>query len=172
LLGLRQFFNGFRFSHLRVHVSLLSTPQETLMAQAQLGDTVQVHYTGRLPDGTIFDSSQQREPLEFTLGQGQLIPGFEQVVLGMALGESKTETIPSTQAYGPHRPELLIDVEQEQFSQDIQPYVGQELQMSRPNGSAVPVVVTAVTAAQVTLDANHPLAGKDLIFDITLVAIS
>ena len=142
------------------------------MAQAQLGDTVQVHYTGRLPDGTVFDSSQQREPLEFTLGEGQLIPGFEQVVLGMTPGESKTETIPSAQAYGAHQPELLLDVERAQFPQDIQPHVGQELQMSRPDGSAVPVVVTAVTASQVTLDANHPLAGKDLIFDITLVAIS
>jgi FKBP-type peptidyl-prolyl cis-trans isomerase 2 len=142
------------------------------MAQAQLGDTVQVHYTGRLTDGTVFDSSQQREPLEFTLGQGQLIPGFEQVVLGMAPGESRTATIPSAQAYGAHRPELFLDVERTQFPQDIQPHVGQELQMSRPDGSAVAVVVTAVTASQVTLDANHPLAGKDLVFDITLVAIN
>jgi peptidylprolyl isomerase len=142
------------------------------MAQAQLGDTVQVHYTGRLTDGTVFDSSQQREPLEFTLGQGQLIPGFEQVVLGMTPGESKTGTISSAQAYGAHQSELLLNVERAQFPQDIQPHVGQELQMSRPDGSAVPVVVTAVTASQVTLDANHPLAGKDLIFDITLVAIN
>jgi len=141
------------------------------MAQAQVGDTVQVHYTGRLADGTIFDSSIQREPLEFTLGEGGMIAGFEHAVVGMSPGESKTETIPSEQAYGPHRAELLIEMDRQHLPPDLQPHVGQHLQMTRPNGVAVPVVITAVTISQVTLDANHPLAGQDLIFDITLVAI-
>jgi peptidylprolyl isomerase len=141
------------------------------MAQVQLGDTVRVHYTGRLVDGTTFDSSMQREPMEFTLGQGDLIPGFEQAVLGMTPGDSKTETIACDQAYGPHRSELLIEVERQHLPADLQPHVGQQLQMTRPNGAVVPVVVTAVTGSQVTLDANHPLAGKDLIFEITLVDI-
>jgi peptidylprolyl isomerase len=141
------------------------------MAQAQLGDTVQVHYTGRLTDGTTFDSSAQRDPLEFTLGQGELIPGFEQAVLGMQPEDSKTVAIPSEQAYGPHRAELLISVERQEFPTEIQPHVGQRLQMTQNDGSPVPVVVTAVTEANITLDANHPLAGQELIFDITLVAI-
>ena len=141
------------------------------MVQAQVGDTVRVHYTGRLADGTIFDSSMQREPLEFTLGAGGLLSGFEHAVIGMCPGENKTETIPSDQAYGPHRSELLIEVDRQHLPPDLQPHVGQRLQMTRPNGVAVPVVVTAVNISQVTLDANHPLAGQDLIFDITLVAI-
>jgi peptidylprolyl isomerase len=141
------------------------------MAQAQLGDTVQVHYTGRLVDGTTFDSSAQGDPLEFTLGQGSLIPGFEQAVLGMQPEDSKTVAIPSEQAYGPHRAELLISVERQEFPTDIQPHIGQRLQMTQNDGTPVPVVVTAVTEADVTLDANHPLAGQELIFDITLVAI-
>lgn len=141
------------------------------MAQAQLGDTVQVHYTGKLPDGTSFDSSLQRDPLQFTLGQGEIIPGFEQAVVGMAPGESKTETVPSDQAYGPHRPEMVVAVDREQLPSDLQPTVGQQLQMRKQDGTAVPVVVSDISDSQVTLDANHPLAGQDLIFDITLVAI-
>jgi peptidylprolyl isomerase len=137
------------------------------MTQAQLGDTVQVHYTGRLRDGTTFDSSTQRDPLEFTLGQGELIPGFEQAVLGMQPEDSKTVSIPSEQAYGPHRVELLISVNRQEFPTELQPHVGQRLQMTQND----PVMVTAVTEVEVTLDANHPLAGQELIFDITLVAI-
>jgi FKBP-type peptidyl-prolyl cis-trans isomerase 2 len=141
------------------------------MAQAQLGDTVQVHYTGKLTNGTTFDSSQNRDPLEFTLGEGEIIPGFEQAIMGMQPGESKTETIAADQAYGPHRSELLITVERQEFPEDLEPHVGQRLQMTQTNGDAVPVVVTGVSTSQVTLDANHPLAGQELVFDITLVAI-
>ena len=141
------------------------------MAQAQHGDTVRVHYTGRLEDGTMFDSSQQRDPLEFTLGQGQLIPGFEKAVVGMQPGESKTETIVAAHAYGPHKPEMLIEIARQQLPDEINPHVGQRLQMKGKNGDAVPVVVTDVMDTHITLDANHPLAGKDLTFDITLVAI-
>ena len=141
------------------------------MPQAQHGDLVKVHYTGRLADGTTFDTSLQREPLEFTVGEGDLIPGFEQAVLGMAPGESRTTTIPSDQAYGPHHPERVMDVERHHLPPDLQPALGQRLHMTRQDGSTLTVVVTAVTEAQVTLDANHPLAGQDLIFDITLVEI-
>lgn len=141
------------------------------MPQAQQGDQVKVHYTGRLADGTTFDTSQQREPLEFTLGEGDLIPGFELAVIGMAPGESRTTTIPSDQAYGPHHAERVMDVERHHLPPDLQPSIGQRLHMTRQDGSTLTVVVTAVTAVQVTLDANHPLAGQDLIFDITLVEI-
>jgi peptidylprolyl isomerase len=141
------------------------------MKQAQHGDTVRVHYTGKLDDGTAFDSSAQREPLEFTLGQGQIIPGFENAVVGMQPGESKTETIPSEEAYGPHRDEMVIEVDRQQLPADLEPKIGQRLQVTQPDGNAVPVVVTEVNPSQVILDANHPLAGKDLTFDITLVEI-
>ena len=141
------------------------------MAEAQAGDLVRVHYTGRLADGTIFDTSMEREPLEFTLGEGELIPGFEQAVLGMTTGESKTATILADQAYGPHRAERVIDVERHHLPSDLQPELGQRLQMTRPDGTTINVVVTTITETQVTLDANHPLAGHDLIFDLTLVEI-
>jgi peptidylprolyl isomerase len=141
------------------------------MTQAQLGDTVQVHYTGKLPDGTPFDSSLQRDPLQFTLGQGEIIPGFERAVVGMAPGESKTETISSDQAYGPHRSEMIVEVGREQLPENLQPSVGQQLQMRKQDGTTMPVVVSDISDSHVTLDANHPLAGQDLTFDITLVAI-
>jgi peptidylprolyl isomerase len=141
------------------------------MAQAQAGDLVKVHYTGRLADGTIFDTSMEREPLEFTLGGGELIPGFEQAVLGMTAGESKTATILADQAYGPHRTERVIDVERHDLPPDLHPELGQRLQMTRQDGTTINVVVTTITETQVTLDANHPLAGQDLIFDIMLVEI-
>jgi FKBP-type peptidyl-prolyl cis-trans isomerase 2 len=108
------------------------------MAQAQVGNLVKVHYTGRLADGTIFDTSMEREPLEFTLGEGELIPGFEQAVLGMATGESKTETILADQAYGPHHTERVIDVERHHLPPDLQPELGQQLQMTRPDGTTIP----------------------------------
>jgi peptidylprolyl isomerase len=141
------------------------------MTQVQLGDTVQVHYTGKLADGTIFDSSQQHEPLQLTLGQSDVIPGFEQAILGMNLGDSKTETIPSDQAYGAHQTEWVIQVDRQQLPPDLQPQIGQRLQMRQPNGTAIGLTVTGVTESHVTVDANHPLAGQDLTFDITLVAI-
>ncbi|HEY9728804.1 MAG TPA: peptidylprolyl isomerase [Chroococcales cyanobacterium] len=141
------------------------------MVQAKPGDTVKIHYTGKLDDGTVFDSSADREPLEFTLSGGQVIPGFEQAVVGMAPGESKTEKIPMEQAYGPYRQEMVIQVNREQLPPDLDPEVGLQLQIQQPNGQAIPVLVTEVTNAKVTLDANHPLAGEDLTFDIELVEI-
>ncbi len=142
------------------------------MVQAKPGDTVKIHYTGRLEDGTVFDSSSDRDPLEFTINQGQVIPGFEQAVLGMTPGESKTEKIPMDQAYGPHREEMVLEVSREQIPPDLNPEVGQQLQIQQANGQSVPVFVTDVTDAQITLDANHPLAGEDLTFDIELVEIT
>ncbi|MGE3540286.1 MAG: peptidylprolyl isomerase [Candidatus Tectimicrobiota bacterium] len=141
------------------------------MAQARSGDQVTVHYTGRLTDGTEFDSSTNREPLAFRLGSGQLIPGFEEAVLGMTPGESKTTTIPADQAYGPRQQERMMTVERHHLPPDLQPEVGQHLHMTRQDGSEVTVVVAAVSETEVMLDANHPLAGHDLIFEITLVEI-
>ncbi len=142
------------------------------MTQAKAGDNVKVHYTGKLDDGTVFDSSAEREPLEFSLGSGNVIPGFEEAIVGMAPGESKTATIPPEQAYGPRRDELAIAVEKEQIPTDLAVEVGQQLQISQNNGQVIPVIVTDVSDSQVTLDANHPLAGQQLTFDIELVEVS
>jgi peptidylprolyl isomerase len=142
------------------------------MVQAKPGDTVKIHYTGRLDDGTVFDSSANREPLEFTINSGQVIPGFDQAVVGMSIGDSKTETIPMDQAYGPHREEMVLEVSREQLPPELNPEVGQQLQIQQPNGQSVPVFIADVTDATVILDANHPLAGEDLIFDIQLVEIA
>lgn len=141
------------------------------MVQAKSGDTVKIHYTGKLDDGTVFDSSINRDPLEFTLDQGQVIPGFEQAVVGMSPGESKTQKIPVDQAYGPYREDMVIQVSKEMLPPDLQPEVGQQLQVQQPTGQAIPVIVTDVSNGQVTLDANHPLAGENLTFDIQLVEI-
>ncbi|HEY9665962.1 MAG TPA: peptidylprolyl isomerase [Coleofasciculaceae cyanobacterium] len=141
------------------------------MTQAKPGDTVKIHYTGKLDDGTVFDSSANREPLEFTLNAGQVIPGFDQAVLGMSPGESKTETIPMDQAYGPHRPEMVLQVDRQQMPPNLEPEVGQQLQVQSPQGQAIPVMITEVTDSKITLDANHPLAGEDLTFEIELVEI-
>ncbi len=141
------------------------------MAEARTSDTVRVHYTGRLEDGTVFDSSLQREPLEFTLGEGQVIPGFETGVMGMAPGESKTIEIDAENAYGPYRDDMLLAVDRGQFPENIEPAVGQRLQIRQPDGETMLVTVSEVGDSQVTLDANHPLAGKSLIFDVQLVEI-
>jgi peptidylprolyl isomerase len=140
--------------------------------QAQEGDRVRVHYTGRLDDGTIFDSSKNREPLEFVIGEGEIIPAFEEAVVGMHEGEKKTILIPSDQAYGPRREELLLRVAHEQFPPDLKPYVGQQLEMIQSDGQSLIVVVVEVDDEGVTLDANHPLAGKDLTFEIELVEVA
>ncbi|MBK4729534.1 peptidylprolyl isomerase [Oxynema sp. CENA135] len=140
------------------------------MAAAKTGDTVKVHYTGKLEDGTVFDSSVEREPLQFTLGEGQVIPGFEKAALGMNPGDSKTETIPPEDAYGEHREEMVVQVERQQIPDNFAK-VGQRLQIQQPTGQKIPVVVTEVADATVTLDANHPLAGKSLTFDIEMVEI-
>jgi peptidylprolyl isomerase len=141
------------------------------MAQAKNGDTVKVHYTGKLEDGTVFDTSIERDPLQFTIGEGRVIPGFEQTVVGMNPGESKTTKIPADKAYGPHRKEMVLVVDRNQFPVDLKPKVGQQLQSRQADGGAMRVTVTDVSESSVTLDANHPLAGKDLTFDVRLVEI-
>ncbi len=141
------------------------------MAQSKNGDTVKVHYTGKLEDGTVFDSSVKRDPLQFTLGEGLLIPGFEQAVLGMSPGESKTVEVSADQAYGPHREEMVMDVDRQEFPSHFQPEVGQQLQIPQSDGRMIRLTVTDVSEQMVTLDANHPLAGRDLTFDIQLLEI-
>jgi peptidylprolyl isomerase len=141
------------------------------MAGAKSGDTVKVHYTGKLDDGTVFDSSLERDPLEFTIGEGAVIPGFESAVIGMAEGESKTETITAEDAYGPHNPEMVQEVERSMIPPDIDVKVGQHLQITRPGVAPLVLTVVEISGEIVTLDANHPLAGQDLTFDIELVEI-
>ena len=143
------------------------------MSQAQVGDTVRVHYTGKLADGTVFDSSVNREPLEFTLGEQQVIPGFEKAIVGMNQGETRTSVIRAEEAYGPYRDERVLTVDRDQFPEHIQPQVGLRLQVSQ--GEQQPptaVTITDVSEEHVVLDANHPLAGQDLTFEIELVSIA
>lgn len=142
------------------------------MTQAKLGDKVLVHYTGKLQDGTVFDSSTDRQPLEFALGGGQIIPGFEQAVIGMSPGESKTEVIPSAQAYGDRRPEMVLEIDRQQLPSDLEIQEGQQLQLQDPSGQVIAVTVADIQNSKVTLDANHPLAGEDLIFEIELVELA
>ncbi len=142
------------------------------MAKADRGDTVKIHYTGTLTDGTVFDSSDGREPLEFKVGSGHVIPGFDEAVCGMALGEKKNVHIPAAKAYGPRNEALVMSVPKAHVPPDLNPEVDQRLQMGGADGQIVYVTVTAVTAENITLDANPPLAGCDLIFDIELVAIT
>ncbi len=140
-------------------------------AQAKNGDTVQVNYTGKLAEGTVFDTSIGREPLEFTLGAGQVIPGFEKAVLGMKVGEKKTVTIPADEAYGPRRDEQIVELPREKLPSDLTPEVGQQLVTRQSDGTEIVVTITSVSDDAVTIDANHPLAGKDLTFEIELVKI-
>ena len=142
------------------------------MTQAKNGDTVSIHYTGKLSDGTIFDSSEGRDPFSFTLGSGQVIVGFEEATLGMAEGESKTVTIPEEKAYGPYDPEKVIPLPADQFTLDAEPEIGMQLQLQSQDGQQIVVRVTQITDDHVMLDANPPLAGKELTFDIELVTIT
>ena len=141
------------------------------MSKAKDGDTVKVHYTGKQEDGTIFDSSKDREPLELTLGAGNVIPGFEKGVIGMERGVSKTITVPPEEAYGPVQEGLIAKVKKENFPENITPVIGEQLQLRQGDGNNVNVIITEIEEDTVTLDANHPLSGKTLIFDIELVEI-
>ncbi|MFQ5602736.1 MAG: peptidylprolyl isomerase [bacterium] len=141
------------------------------MSKATQGDTVVVHYTGKLEDGSIFDSSIEREPLQFTIGDGQLIPGFEQGIIGMAPGESKSITIPPESAYGEHNAELVWEIDKKELPDGLNAEIGQKLQSVQNDGKKIIMTVMGVSDSSVTLDANHPLAGKELIFDIQLMEI-
>lgn len=142
------------------------------MSQVKKNDKVKVHYTGRLTSGEQFDSSAGREPLEFTVGAGQMIKGFDEAVEGMALNEKKTVTLAPENAYGPVYDQLINKVERKQLPSDMNPEIGQNLVASSPDGQQTRVVVTAVEEDTITIDANHPLAGKELVFDIELVEIA
>ena len=141
------------------------------MSKAQPGNTVSVHYTGKLSDDTVFDSSRDREPLSFEIGAGNVIPGFEQGVVGMEPGDTKIITIDSDKAYGPYREDQVIEIERSRLPDDIEPEVGQQLQVQQANGETAIVVIKDVSDGSVSLDANHPLAGEDLTFEIELVAV-
>jgi peptidylprolyl isomerase len=141
------------------------------MAQVKEGDTVTVHYTGSLDDGTEFDSSRDKEPLRFTIGSGQIISGFEEALIGMAVGESKKVKIPAESAYGLPRQDMIATIEKKELPSHVSPQLGQRMEITQPDGQAFAVTIVAMTETSVTLDANHPLAGKDLNFDITLVEV-
>lgn len=141
------------------------------MAEIKDGDTVRIHYTGTLTDGTTFDSSDGRDPLEFVVGAGHIIKGLDVALPGMSAGEKKTVNIKCVDAYGPINPEMHQAVPREALPDDIQLEVGMQLQMQTPEGQAMPVMVTALDDEQVTLDANHPLAGRDLVFDFEVVSV-
>ena len=141
------------------------------MTQAKSGDTVRIHYTGTLDDGTQFDSSDGRDPLEFTLGGGRVIPGFDSAVDGMAVGDSKSVTIPPDEAYGTRHEQLVQQVPKSTLPEDMEPAVGIQLQSQGPEGQVMNLVVTEVEDDSITVDANHPLAGQALTFAIELVEI-
>lgn len=142
------------------------------MQQVKSGDTVKVHYTGSLQDGSVFDSSQGRDPLEFKIGSGQVIAGFDDAVTGMAVGEQKTVLIPCAQAYGEANSDLVMTVPLEQVPPDLKPEVGMRLEVGGANGEVLRVTVAEITEEHIILDANPPLAGKDLTFALELVSIA
>jgi len=135
------------------------------------GDKVFVHYTGTLNDGTVFDSSVDREPLEFIVGAGQMISGFDKAVMGMKVGESKTVTLSPAEAYGEHRDELMIQISRDELPPEQEPQVGMILTMTQSNGQVLRKPVVEVTATYIIVDANHELAGKELTFEIELVKL-
>ena len=142
------------------------------MSKVKEGDTVKVHYTGKLENGDVFDSSREREPFEFTVGDKDVIPGFEKGVVGMGVGDSKTIEIPPEEAYGAKRDELVVVVKKSEFPEDITPSIGQRLQIKQQDGNPVVVMITDLTEDSITLDANHPLAGYTLFFDVEIIDIT
>ena len=141
------------------------------MSNVKSGDTVKIHYTGTLDDGSQFDSSAGRDPLEFEVGSGQVIPGFDKAVEGMAVGDSKNVRIEAGDAYGPRHEQLVQEVDRGLLPDDLDPKEGMTLQSSSPEGQTMQFMVTAVAEETITVDANHPLAGQALSFDIELVEI-
>ncbi len=142
------------------------------MSEVKSGDTVRIHYTGSLTDGSVFDSSEGRDPLEFTVGTGQVIKGMDAGLEGMAVGEKKTLNIPCQEAYGPINPAARQSIPRDGIPADIPLEIGIQLQMQSPDGQVLPVTVVEVAHDTVTLDANHFLAGKDLVFEIELVSVN
>jgi FKBP-type peptidyl-prolyl cis-trans isomerase 2 len=141
------------------------------MSDAKTGDTVRIHYTGTLDDGTTFDTSSGRAPLEFTVGSGQIIPGLDRAIAGMSVGEKKTVDVPAAEAYGDRNPEGVQSVPRTEVPDHIPLDPGTQLEVQTGDGRTLPVTVADVTEEKVVLDANHPLAGKDLTFEVELVEI-
>lgn len=141
------------------------------MTQAKSGDNVKIHYKGKLDDGSVFDSSEGKDPLEFKVGEGNIIPGVEEAVIGMSPEETTETTVPPEKAYGDYREDMVIEVDKSQFPEHIDPELGQQLELKQSEGQNIVVTVTDVGEEKITLDANHPLAGKDLTFEITLQEI-
>jgi len=146
--------------------------REVSMGQVKIGDTVKVHYTGKLDDGVVFDSSNDRDPLEFEVGSGNIIKGFDVAVVGMQIGDRKTIVVAPEDGYGPHDERLVADIQRSQVPDQIDLKVGEPLQVKHQSGQVLNVTIAGVTDQYVTLDANHPLAGQTLTFDIELVAIA
>ena len=142
------------------------------MSVAKAGDAVQVHYTGKLADGEVFDSSEGREPLGFSLGSGNVIPGFENAILGMQIGEVKDVVIPVNEAYGERHEQMIQTVPRDQMDLGVEPEVGMTVELHSESGEVIPLVISEVTETTVTVDGNHPLAGQELHFNIRLVEIS
>ena len=142
------------------------------MRRAKCGDRVAVHYTGKLENGEVFANSKVGEPFEFTIGKGEVIPGFEKGVIGMELGETKTITIPPEEAYGPRSEELLVDVSKSALPEDITPAIGEQLEIPQKDGNPIDVIITAMNEDTVTLDVNHPLAGITVTFNIQLIGVT
>lgn len=145
--------------------------EEKELITAEDGHFIKVHYTGTLKDGTIFDTSRGRQPLEFTLGTGQLIPGFENAVRGMSVGQSKTVTIPPEEAYGPFRDDLIFTIDKGELPDDSDPEIGQQVQIKLGGNISTQAIITDISETTITVDANHHLAGKDLTFEIEVVEI-
>jgi FKBP-type peptidyl-prolyl cis-trans isomerase 2 len=140
--------------------------------KAENGDTVRLNYTGKLEDGTVFDSSEGREPLEFVVGSGMMIPGLEKGIIGMAVTETKTITIPMEEAYGPKRPDMIMKAPKDKLPPDMVYEVGQQLESRQPDGRLMFATVIEITEDTVTLDTNHPLAGKTLTFEVEIIKIT
>ena len=141
------------------------------MSKVKHGDEIKVHYTCKSKDGEVLDSSTNGDPVQIKIGEGGIIPGVEKALIGMNPGESKTTEISAKEAYGPHKKELVVEVERNRLPENLAPQIGQKLEIHQPNGQKIPVSIINVTESSIILDANHPLAGKDLIFDINLVEI-
>ena len=142
------------------------------MSVAKAGDAVQVHYTGKLADGEVFDSSEGREPLGFSLGSGNVIQGFENAILGMQIGEAKDVVIPVNEAYGERHEQMIQTVPRDQMDLGVEPEVGMTVELHSESGEVIPLVISEVTETTVTVDGNHPLAGQELHFNIRLVEIA
>ena len=141
------------------------------MSKVKNGDTVKIHYTGKRKDGELFDTSREQQPLEFTVGNGEIMSGLENSIMGMEAGDTKSIEVPPEEAFGTRQEELVVEIMKSNLPDNIEPYLGQRLQMRNPNGNVIDVAIIEIKEETITLDANHPLAGHTLFFDLELVEI-